>query len=500
MVYPVLQVESLKTRCAADIDTFVKDVLDGNDVSIQSALYDLYIPVLNQEVVSYKAMKRAIEGPLERFIAVLQTRNSTIESFDYAHDILHYTTDARNILWVMRTLLCYQMMIFGTLLMENKALHDTVYAQMKSVVQRPFRPDVVGELASFKLGIFGSITPTSDIDIGIQYSGNTQGFIALHYVVATMEDMFIHFLGIESTLKLDIEYYADMMTLPNPDQSNKTHPDLFYLDTFHFEEPDFKEMLPYAYASIYRNYAMANKHVNIGEIVEAIKTYDPMIVMSHSAMVTMMTTAQRMVRAYTSLSYADARETYYKLVKNAEKHVSHIRNLIQHGDYGVLNNALILRTMKAIAQSLLFRAESYVCAPTVMHVVRVLQNDPLRLKYPVMYPDACRVSLESRLMNPQCEIGKYGYELSRLEQIGYLIRFHITYCMIDHPDAKTKCSKKQKKYMGRLKNAKERMNMLQGGVYRKDYGRHTCRGRHTYDKTRKHKKSIRRVRRRYSYK
>ena len=462
MVYPVLQVESLVARCAADIDKFIKEVPGVNSKAVQSVMYPLYT-----EQSSHEAMKAAIEGQLEKFNAVLQHHEQTIGAFDYAHDILHFDEQERNQLWIMRTLLCYQLMILGTLLMTHEELHDEVYDSTS--FERPFRPEVVHELPSFKLGIFGSLTPTSDIDIGIQYSGKTSGFAALDYVVGTMEDMFIHFLGIDSTLKLDIEYYADMMTLPNPNSSDEEHPDVFYLDTFRFEESDFKEMVPYAYASIYRNYWTAKKDLDeitnntsghVRELSDSITRYDKTIVVDESVM----NTAKNMVLEYTSLSYAKAREAYYGFVQTAEVNVAVIRDMVHQGSYEGLTNELVLQTMKDIAQSLIFRAESYVCAPTVMHVVRLLQADPKKLKYPTMFPVSCRSDeLKTRLLNPQCEIGKYGFELSKLEQIGYIVRFNMTYCEINQPDAKLKCGKKRAKYESRLTNADERMKGIVGG-------------------------------------
>ena len=483
MVYPILTVDSLKNRCADDIDTFIKNVLGGQANSIQSELYELYP---NEGEVSYDTMMQFMVRPLELFNSVLKKKSKTMETFDYAHDISHFDVQDRNKLWIMRTLLCYQMMIFGTLLMKNQALHDEVYVQMKLITQmesitRPFRADVTAELESFKLGIFGSITPTSDIDIGIQYSGFTSKFTALDYVVATMEDMFIYFLGIKSTLQLDIEYYADMMTLPNPDTSNEKNPDFFYLDTFSFTEKDFTTMLPYAYASIYRNYVTAKKDLgvttqdnsNINDLSNKIREYK--LTVDDSAM----KQAKQMVIAYTSLSYDEARKKYYEFVQIAEMKVANIRDLIRQKSYDLIN-PFILQTMMDIAQSLIFRAESYVCAPTVMHVVRVLQADPSRLKYPVLYPDKCITKLKSQLSNPQCEIGKYGYELSKLEQIGYIIRFKMTYCdpLISNAEhnsnqeRKEKCIKKQGKYTKRLTNADERIKGIHlaknvSGGYRK---------------------------------
>ena len=81
-----------------------------------------------------------------------------------------------------------------------------------------------------------------------------------------------------------------------------------------------------------------------------------------------------------------------------------------------------------------------------------------------MFPLSCRNNeLKMRLLNPQCEIGKYGFELSKLEQIGYIVRFNMTYCEINQPDAKLKCGKKRAKYESRLTNADERMKGIVGG-------------------------------------
>lgn len=448
-IYPVLEIDSLVNRCAQDIRTFITQVLGGKSNSIHSVQYDLYTGN------DYNMMKNEISKQLNIMQNILH--GEAITSFDYAHDILHFEEKERNQLWIVRTLLCYQMMIFGTHVMSNPSLHAEVYKT--SPFQRNFRSDVIAELPSFKLGIFGSITPTSDIDIGIQYSGMVNGFAALNYVVATMEDMFIHFLGITSTLQLDIEYYADMMTLPNPNPNNTSSPDLFYLDTLSFTENDFKAMLPYAYASIYRNYLTAKKDLrnqrNETDFIPRLKKYNVSID-EHA-----MNDAKQMVSAYINLSYDKAREKYYELVRTAEANVASIREMIQMRNYQALTNTLILETMKAIAHALIFRAESYVCAPTVMHVVRLLQADPKREKYPVTYPTTCHALPEIRLKNPQCEIGPYGYEMSILEQIGYILRFQMTYC--EEPRNDVKCKKKLDKYKSRLEDAIIRKKGVSGG-------------------------------------
>jgi hypothetical protein len=441
-IYPVLEVDSLEARCTQDIKTFTTAFPGGSN----SVIYTLCTEA------DYRIMMNDIKTHITIINGILDSKNKNITNFDYSHDILMFEEPMRNKLWIIRTLLCYQMMIFGTHVMSNALLHKQVYG---SSSKRTFRPEVITELPSFKLGIFGSITPTSDIDIGIQYSGNTAGFTALDYVVGIIEDMFILFLGIESTLKLDIEYYANLETLPNPGTNSEASPDLFYLDTTNFTEKDFNEMLPYAYASIYRNYRTAAKDVrttyNKEDLISRLQTYGVVLDETKNKA---MNEAMKMVDEYMSLSYNDARERYYELVRIAEKQVNAIRIHIREGRYNALTNKVIVGTMKALAHSLIFRAESYTCAPTVMHVVRLLQADPKKEKYPVTYPiHACAVQ-KNRLKNPQCGIGWFGYEMSILEQIGYMLRFFMTYCGIN--GNAYKCNKKRTKYETRYMDGKER--------------------------------------------
>lgn len=455
-VYPVLTIESLERRCHQDIETFITQVLDGKSKSIESVRYELYTDN------DYDEMMTEIGKQLSIMKSILH--NKTIKSFDYAHDVPHFQEQKGNQLWILRTLLCYQMMIFGTHVMSDPSLHQTVYKHTN--IRRPFRPNVVKELPSFKLGIFGSITRTSDIDIGIQYSGMIARFTALDYVVGTMEDMFIIFLGIQSTLQLDIEYYADMMTLPNPNSNSVLYPDLFYLDTSSFTETEFDNMRPYAYASIYRNYqtakkALGNTRNEIG-FIPRLESYGITVDKD------VLTSAIKMVDDYMRLSYAEARKIYYKLVLKAEKQVAIIRRLVGEGKYDELtrNKGRIVNTMKAIAHALVFRAESYVCAPTVMHVVRLLQAAGPKGKYPVTYPAECLISKEqNRLKNPQCEIGWFGYEMSKLEQIGYILRFQMAYCESHKNDAK--CTKKLKKYQARLDDAIARQRGVPKNTHRR---------------------------------
>ena len=102
-----------------------------------------------------------------------------------------------------------------------------------------------------------------------------------------------------------------------------------------------------------------------------------------------------MVKTYASCDYEHARQIYYELVGDAEKSIKNIKDKIMRNVAPSKNE--ILNTMMKISKSLIFRAESYTCAPTVMHVVRVLQaNKDHPLKYPTLSPGFCRINKKRR--------------------------------------------------------------------------------------------------------
>jgi hypothetical protein len=143
----------------------------------------------------------------------------------------------------------------------------------------------------------------------------------------------------------------------------------------------------------------------------------------------------------------------------------------------------IIDLIVAIGQALTLRMESYTCSPTVLHVVRVLQAEAQIKaasaissgKYETTTPsDVCE--LDKKLKTPKCVVGKTGFILSALEQIGYMYRFHKTYCEGGaHPDP-AKCTKKIGKYKNRLVHAMENIKThAQGGgkrVNRRTYMKH----------------------------
>jgi hypothetical protein len=165
-----------------------------------------------------------------------------------------------------------------------------------------------------------------------------------------------------------------------------------------------------------------------------------------------------------SKSYDEARTRYYELVDIAETSLKDVRDQnLNNNSIINLTNDKIIEIMKKIAHALVYRAESYTCAPTVMHVVRVLQaNKDNPTKYINMVPGYCATQ---KSIDAYCNIGKYGYLMSMYEQIGNIYRFHLNYCIKDIKEDSNyneeKCNKKYDKYNERFIKAIESIESIE---------------------------------------
>jgi hypothetical protein len=455
MVYPVFEENSIINRCKGDLEQFLVEYPLSESFTFE---------LNNSNYTTFEDIKNAIQP----FIQKLQLiSGKSLTDFNYVHDIINYDKNTQTKLWIVRTYLFYQIVIIATKMMNNHSLFNDVYSKNSQIVpKRIYRGDIKPELENYKMGIFGSLTPTSDIDIGVQYSGEVIGLIGLSYIVSIFEDLFLICFN-KSTLDFDIEMYADMMTLPNPHTQDTEHPDIFYLDTMNFKIDDFKEMLPYAGASILRNYVDAMIDLGNNNIEQNITNFNYNMIYNYFPNFNQLFTddvynlfikndwkneATSMIRDYMTHDYNYGREKYYELVNDAEITQQDAKVIINNVDKThatFLSTKLIVNIMKKIGRALVYRAESYTCAPTVMFVVRILQATKGDLsKYQTQTPVLCNFPLTNAI----CGIGKYGYIMSMLEQVGYLIRFDITYCEKKHYNAE-KCEKKRKKYGERFEYA-----------------------------------------------
>ena len=251
-VYPVLSVQSLQERCKRDIAQFVKE----QNIEPPPPTQELLIEIENKEIFREKITELKPKFQVEGDPAYV----------DAIKDV--EITPVKQTLWIARTYLVYQLLIGLTICLQNRELYEAIFLESElgdePIFKLAFRDDVINFLSHIQLGIFGSLTPTSDIDIGIQYSGadlSYQGCLA--YIVSRFELLFLIFTN-KSCLDYDVESYADMITVPNLGDDTSAHPDLFYLDTSKviWDENTQRELLPTAFNSIVRNAMLEFKDKN----------------------------------------------------------------------------------------------------------------------------------------------------------------------------------------------------------------------------------------------
>jgi hypothetical protein len=319
-------------------------------------------------------------------------------------------------LWIYRTYLFYTFLWFATYAFT----HPKVFPKILPIEWHDLRK----ELPQFKVGLFGSIKPTSDIDVGLQYNGRTVS--ELHYLVRCLEEMFLVYTK-QSSLNFDIEMYADLLTL-----YQKPH-DRFYLDSFTFGLAEFNKLLPYTFHSILRNILIRKDHdgtiITYDDFYKKLKEYDTTVgefckLMSipkkefYEQLKPLFQDSKKELTTFLTLPYNRQRQTYYQKVKRAEDYKqSHYDVLESENDVPTIVEMICL-----MAEALTYRMESYLCAPTIIHIVRVLQASK-DMNYARKTEDIYCKNIPIH-EDPFCSIGLVGFMISLFEQIGYLLRFH----------------------------------------------------------------------------
>jgi len=381
-VYPVLEIESLKQRCSQDINQFLKEQnITSNPPVVKSLLES-------------GNNKTAFEDNIKE----LKPTFGEEDSAKYVDIISTLPPTEQQKKWILRTYLVYQLLIILTLSLTNHELYDSVFGGEIELIRLEFRDDVPSRLRYIKLGIFGSLTPTSDIDIGFQYSGQSDGYTpCLAYVVSRFELLFKIFTG-KTCLDYDVESYADMITVPNPDESSKAEfPDLFYIDSSKLDwnnQETKRGLLPIAFNSIVRNAMIAkvpDKDITLLNVLLPFKentpentipentipelTSDIVSTLSNELEVTAaFETSKATVRAFLDMKYEQQIQAYYDKVVFAETlKITLLKDKRTIDDLQKLTYCDIMSLMKAIGDALTLRMESYTCSPTVVHVVRLLQ-------------------------------------------------------------------------------------------------------------------------------
>jgi hypothetical protein len=453
--YPSLITEDIMKRKASDDSAF--------STSNQN--------VVNSNPIALSVNAEPIQQIKEKFTKIL---GKDLESFDYNHDISNFDIGVQHQLWYARNELFYQLLNIAAVSFANAEFYNQIYLEHADM-KKDF---VLFDVKGVQLANFGSMTPTSDIDVGIFYSGENTTGILLSYVVSHIESLFIIYTG-KTSLAFDIEFYADMMTLPNREADKETHPVLFYLDHSGFLEKHYQDNLVVAWASFIRNMVLAG--VSIDQDVKAYITEsvgklnarnqndgnqnenDQKIVFDAEADANYVKEATDHVREYMTLmgnptiaNYNAARKLYYSKVDAAEteKYRLYPGNQFDPNKSADELSGLI----KLIGVALIYRMESYCCPATIIHVVRMMQASKADVaKYDTFCPlEKCSTN-KTLPKEPGCTVGPFGYKLGIIEHIGYLCRFQKLYCDTGVVD---KCEKKYKKYIERYVAARHQLNNI----------------------------------------
>lgn len=462
-IQPIFTVESIEQRCNYDINTF----LENNNIKNSTGL--AFISDINS--------KPNMVIQMNKIMTFINPTNDTtyVKMFHNPID-----KERQQQLFIARTILFYQLLQYLVVTFENEKLYNETYTD-----KWKFRDDVSKSMSDFKMGIFGSMKPTSDIDLGIQYTGDyTNCKPALSYFVSRFEKLFILFTG-KTSLDFDIEAYADMTTIPNQNIEEKEHPDVFYLSTSGIDEEQYNRIVKCAKYSIARNYLLAvkelgknqNNNLTLENIrdsltgIVAVNQLNTIFDMKES-----FKDEINYMNTFFNMPYEQKINEYYNKVDDAEglkaSHGENIYNLIPEQ---------ITEMIVKIGLANTYRIESYCCIPTITHVVRILQQESQNnFKYPTLTPSSTE-EMCSKNHNithiPICTIGSYGYMLSLLEQLGYLYRFYLTYC---ETNDENNCNNKMKKYSERYINALIHVNVnKKGGSSRRRTARHGSVARRT---------------------
>ena len=313
---------------------------------------------------------------------------------------------------------------------------------------------------NIELGIFGSESASSDIDIGVSYKKNTPidvNMLELSQVVKHFEDYFVE--NKYTSLDIDVEMYADYFISPR-----------YGLPFIQTNEDIYIACLPFVLAGIMKNIiqAMHDKNVlpcDMRRIIDNVKaTCNPNAVATsiyemdvtkniNSVLSTLelsnnstikdiiknieppIEEAKGYITEYMKSDYEQSRTKYYDLLNAA------------HNEY-IKPEPNMEELSKKISHALVYRAESYLSAPTIYHVVYTMQANPT--------DNDVKKKLNGLITS-------YGYKISILEQLGFLTRFYNQYKKADNPNWK----KKNEKYMGRLNDALEKIGnkntLISGG-------------------------------------
>ena len=477
--YPSFNVVKLEFRCAYDIKKFLSEQSGASRVP--NKLFKVTPDMTLEQIKSQleQNILKPINDLLNKQDSYKSTNNFNHRNGTYVSDVSHLNLNVQQEVWQYRTYLFYQLLIIETQAFLNSTLYNEIFNDYDTAnkLEYPFNDAINGEvLDAFGLGIFGSLTPTSDIDIGFEYLGKPVKNV-LTYIVSRFESLFYIFTD-KSSLKWDIESYGNLLALANQDKETQDKfPEYFYLDTSKLTYEQYTQLLKYAAASMMRNILM-HVYSEYKDPIEREKIIKNSTPNSKSPKISIEKVVTRdflkyfqtdnvkwikegraMAEEYLNVFNNNPKEAdkkYYELLNKAEQRRAEIimTKTSVNGKNIEFTSDEIFEIINLWAQAGLWRAENYLLSPSVIHVVRTIQGakDSAKKYDTKLVGYICNGEVYG--LDGFCTIGKYGYMLSILEQLGYIIRFYNTYCTTieGHADVE-KCKKKYTKYIERIINA-----------------------------------------------
>lgn len=264
-----LDYTGLIDKCITDIDKFKKAYIN------QSWPEDIngVIDNLNNKIKNLKN-----KTTIDPFVVIITDMNNNINNITvsgqtYLDKMHHAESIAEKYkLWIYRTYMFYALLSVATISFGNQPEFDKIYSNVNVPKIGQHKPEFIAcseVLLTYELGIFGSLTPTSDIDIGIQYAYNESlpEVKLLSYFVKHFENLFILYTGFRS-LDFDIETYATLNVMNIDDGQGKQIP-TFFLSSEKFEQTHFDQLLPVVMNSMVRNnFGWFTKNYGDGSILK----------------------------------------------------------------------------------------------------------------------------------------------------------------------------------------------------------------------------------------
>jgi hypothetical protein len=279
--------------------------------------------------------------------------------------------------------------------------------------------------------IVGSSELMSDIDITIQ--GKHASFL-----ISVIEDLFIYLTTYENIpLRcMDVEFYGDFHLLGS-----------LFINFHKFSNFQRLLLLKYAIVSYYRSTQQGDIHPNVEFLIKHCLKLASVIDID-TYYIRIINDAYDFWNMTAPLGILD-REYFYRELFKVESDSATIFDFLSKTSDGIVesNNvalkekgievdSLAFTMFRSLALANIHRAESYVLPSTAVHVVEFEQKKVGKSDSGL--PESWFAS------NGRVGIDNFGFILSAIEQLGYLIHYH--------PE-EVNCSKKGIKYFGRYVRA-----------------------------------------------